>query len=209
MGRQRFENLNAIRQNRLFDSAAAEFAERGYEAASLNQILEKSGMSKSSLYYYFDDKADLFVSLTERSVTYLMRDIGGLDQSKLTTENYWDELEGLVRRAMNVMTRNVWYVKLARMVFRLRGEPKGIEQTGRLFEAARKFLASVLIRGQELGVIRTDLPQSLMIDCAMGLGEATDRWMIMHWDEMNDAAKLKMVSVNFGLFRRLLGVDGR
>src|SRR5215469_14575411 len=50
VSRRRFENLDADRQQRLFDSAAEEFGARGYDAASLNRILERSGMSKSSLY---------------------------------------------------------------------------------------------------------------------------------------------------------------
>jgi len=84
MSRARFDNLEPEKQNRLFDSAAEEFADHGYEGASLNRILERSGMSKSSLYYYFDDKADLFVSLTERSMAYLLKEIGGLDAAALT-----------------------------------------------------------------------------------------------------------------------------
>lgn len=204
MGRQRFENLQEDRQNRLFDSAAEEFSERGYEAASLNQILERSGMSKSSLYYYFDDKADLFSSLVERSVAFLWKEIGGFDLADLTAETFWDDLEAHVLRAIGVMTRNVWYVKLARMFLRLRGQPKGIEKTGRLFETAIKFVGGVLERGQELGVVRTDLPQSLMIDYAMALGEAGDRWIIMHWDEMDDAAKVESARVNMRIFKRLL-----
>ncbi len=204
MGRQRFENLETDRKNRLFDSAADEFSERGYEAASLNQILENSGMSKSSLYYYFDDKADLFNSLVERSVSYLWAEIGGFDLTKLTAETFWDELEAHVLRAIGVMSRNVWYVKLARMFMRLRGQPKGIEKTGRLFDAAIRFVGGVLERGQELGVVRTDLPQSMMIDYAMALGEAGDRWMINHWDEMDAAARVKTASVNMSIFKRVL-----
>lgn len=208
MGRPRFENLEAERQTRLFDSAAEEFSARGYEAASLNQILEKSGMSKSSLYYYFEDKADLFTSLVERSVTYLWREIGGFDLGALTAENFWDELEAHVHRAVGIMSQNVWYVKLARMFFRLRGEAKGIEKTGRLFEAATRFVDNVLSRGQELGVVRTDLPQSLLVDYAMALGEAGDRWMIRHWDEMDEAARAETASVNLQIFKRLFAPEG-
>lgn len=204
MGRQRFENLEQDRQFRLFDSAAEEFSERGYEAASLNQILENSGMSKSSLYYYFDDKADLFTSLVERSVGYLWKEIGGFDLDALNAENFWDELESHVLRAVGVMSQNVWYVKLARMFLRLRGQPKGIEKTGRMFDTATRFVGSVLERGQDLGVVRSDIPQSLMIDCAMALGEAGDRWMILHWDELDDDAKAKTASVNMNLVKRLL-----
>lgn len=204
MGRQRFENLEKDRQNRLFDSAAEEFSERGYEAASLNQILENSGMSKSSLYYYFDDKADLFTSLVERSVSYLWKEIGGFDLDDLTAETFWDDLEAHVLRAIGVMTRNVWYVKLARMFMRLRGQPKGIEKTGRVFETATKFVGSVLERGQELGVVRSDLPQTLLIDHALALGEAGDRWLILHWDEMNDAGKIEAARTNISLLKRLM-----
>ena len=208
MVRNRFENLDEIKQNRLLDCAAEEFAERGYDAASLNKILEKSGMSKSSLYYYFEDKADLFSSLTERSLAFLMKEIGGLDPSALHADNFWSELEERVRRALAISNENTWYVKLGRMVLRLRGQPKGIEKTSRLYGAARAFVETVLLRGQELGVVRTDLPQSLMVDCAMGLGEAVDGWMLTHWEEMTAEERLAMVSTNFSLFRRLLEKTG-
>ena len=62
----------------------------------------------------------------------------------------------------------------------------------------------MLLRGQELGVVRHDLPQSLMIDCTMSLGEAIDSWMLSHWDEMTPDQRLDMVSTNLGLFRRLV-----
>ncbi len=204
MVRNRFDNLDEDKQTRLLDCAADEFAERGYDAASLNKILEKAGMSKSSLYYYFEDKTDLFVSLTERSIAFLMREIGGFDPADLEADNFWSELEGRVRRALEISNRNAWYVKLGRMVLRLRGQPKGQDKTGRLYGAARSFVETVLLRGQELGVVRTDLPQSLMIDCAMSLGEAVDGWMLTHWDEMEPEERLAMVTVNFSLFRRLL-----
>jgi AcrR family transcriptional regulator len=208
MGRRRFDNLEAEKQNRLFDSAAEEFAARGYDGASLNRILERSGMSKSSLYYYFDDKADLFVSLTERSITYLLKEIGGFDPAALTAETYWDALEARARRALEISNKNEWYVKLGRMVIRLRGEPKGMAKTGRIYDAIRRFVGATLVRGQELGVVRSDLPQSLLIDSAMGLGEAMDRWMLINWDQMTAQARLELIRVNFGLMRRLLQPEG-
>ncbi len=205
MAKRRFENLEQDRQERLFDSAAQEFAERGYDAASLNKILERSGMSKSSLYYYFEDKADLFMSLTERSIAFLLREIGGLDLEAMTADNFWDVLEGRARLVLEVSNRNTWYVKLGRMVLRMRGGPKGMDKTTRLYAAARNFVGTVLDRGQALGVVRDDLPRSFMIDSAMGLGEAVDGWMLEHWDDMDAQERLAMLKVEFDLFRRLLG----
>jgi AcrR family transcriptional regulator len=204
MSRPRFENLDAERQQRLFDSAAEEFAARGYDAASLNRILERSGMSKSSLYYYFDDKADLFTTLVERSIAFLFKEMGGFDPDKLTAETYWSECEAFYRRCIVLMNRNAWYVKLGRMFYRLRGDPKEGAPTQRMFDAARRWIGLILARGCALGVVRADLPSSLLIDCAMGVGEALDRWVVAHWDELDEAARLRMASEHIDLFRRLL-----
>ncbi len=202
--RPRFENLEAERQERLFDSAAEEFGARGFAQASLNRILERSGMSKSSLYYYFEDKADLFTSLVERSIVLLFREIGGFDSSSLTADTYWPELESLYTRAVAVLNRNVWYVKLGRVFYRLRGEGGQGGPTGRTFEAARRWVDLIISRGQELGVVRTDLPRSMLVDATMGLGEALDRWMVIHWDELGEAARLEMAGKQMQLLRMIL-----
>jgi AcrR family transcriptional regulator len=76
MSRPRFEKMDAERQKRLFESTAKEFAAHGFDGASLNLILEQSGMSKSSLYYYFDDKADLFTTMIERAIAVFFKEVG-------------------------------------------------------------------------------------------------------------------------------------
>ena len=208
MDHRRFENLDPERQQRLFDSAAEEFGAKGYDAASLNRILAESGMSKSSLYYYFEDKADLFTTLVERSVAYLFKEIGGFDPQSLSAATYWIELEQLLRRAIALMNRNAWYLKLGRMFYRLRGNPKKGAPTGRAFQAARQWIGVLIARGQTLGVVRSDLPDSLLIDSAMGLGEALDRWTVAHWDDLDEDGRLQLATDQIDLFRRLLSPRG-
>ena len=204
MSRPRFDNLDPEKQQRLIDSAAEEFATRGYEGASLNRILEQAGMSKSSLYYYFDDKADLFTTLVDRSLGFLFREVGGFDDSKLTSENFWDEMDALTVRVITLGNSNAWYVKLGRMFYRLRSDAAHSAPTERSFAAARRWLTDMLRKGQALGAVRTDLPETLMVDAAMGLGEALDIWVLKHWDELPEDARLRMAHGQVGLFRRLL-----
>jgi AcrR family transcriptional regulator len=204
MSRSRFEKLDPERQQRLFDSAAEEFATHGYDAASLNRILEKSGMSKSSLYYYFEDKADLFTTLVERSIAFLFKQIGGFDPDKLTAQTYWSEFEALYHRAIAVVNSNAWFVKLGRLFYRLRGDPKEGAPTARTFQAARQWVGIIIARGQALGVVRTDLPSSLLIDSTMGLLEALDRWTVAHWEEFDEDGRLALASDQIALFQRLL-----
>ena len=152
MSRSRFENLEPDKQQRLIDSAAEEFAAKGYDAASLNRILELAGMSKSSLYYYFDDKADLFTTLVDRSLAYLFRQVGGFDDSKLTAENFWDEMEATALRFIMLGNSNAWYVKMGRMFYRLRSDPAHSAPTERSFAAARRWLTDLVRKGRARSV---------------------------------------------------------
>jgi AcrR family transcriptional regulator len=204
MSRRRFENLDPERQQRLLESAAEEFDEKGYDGASLNRIIERSGMSKSSLYYYFDDKADLFTTLLERSMTFVLTEVGGFDAGELTAETYWSELEDLCSRAILVIAGNAWLLRLGRVFYRVRGGPKPGVSPGRVFEAARLWIGGLLSRGQALGVVRTDLPDSLMIDCATALLEAVDRWGVAHWEETESGRRPDLGLVPIALLRRLL-----
>lgn len=204
MARRRFENLDPERQRRLFDSATKEFAAHGYDGASLNRILESSGMSKSSLYYYFDDKADLFTTLVERSLSILFKEIGGFDPASLTAENFWSTFEDFYRRAIKVVDHNTWLVQFGGMFYRLRANPKEGSATGRLFLAARRWITMIVERGQQLGVIRSDLPQSLLIDATMALIESLDRWVVTNWNELDDDEKDALPREHIALFRRLL-----
>src|SRR2546425_1463591 len=53
------------RRARILDGAARVFAERGYEAASLDEIAEAAGISKPVIYDHFDSKRELHISLLE------------------------------------------------------------------------------------------------------------------------------------------------
>jgi AcrR family transcriptional regulator len=47
-------------KERLFDAALSLFAEKGYEATSVREIIEAAGVSRPVLYYYCASKEDLF-----------------------------------------------------------------------------------------------------------------------------------------------------
>ena len=49
----------------LFDAALAEFSQRSFESASLNDIIKASGISKGSFYHRFTDKMDLYLCVMD------------------------------------------------------------------------------------------------------------------------------------------------
>jgi len=48
-----------IRKQELLDAALQLFYEKGYEKTSVNDIIEKVGVSKGAFYYYFKSKEEV------------------------------------------------------------------------------------------------------------------------------------------------------
>lgn len=55
-----FYNLSEEKRNKIIDSIISEFENNSYENASINRIVSNAGISKGSLYQYFNDKKDLY-----------------------------------------------------------------------------------------------------------------------------------------------------
>ncbi|MEW6645500.1 MAG: TetR/AcrR family transcriptional regulator [Pseudomonadota bacterium] len=55
-----------VRRNEVLDCAQALFLARGYDAASLNDVIAAAGISKGAFYHYFASKEALLEALAER-----------------------------------------------------------------------------------------------------------------------------------------------
>ncbi|WP_449657961.1 ScbR family autoregulator-binding transcription factor [Streptomyces griseus] len=53
----------------ILDAAAATFDERGYEAATITEVLGRAGVTKGALYHHFQSKEDLARGVLEGAVT--------------------------------------------------------------------------------------------------------------------------------------------
>lgn len=59
-------------KEKLLESAKAEFMEKGYTKASLRKICANAGVTTGALYFFFNDKEDLFASIVEKPLRELM-----------------------------------------------------------------------------------------------------------------------------------------
>lgn len=66
---QTFKNLNETKQKRILNAALREFAENGYDYASTNRIIKNAGIGKGMLFYYFNNKKDLYEYLADYALT--------------------------------------------------------------------------------------------------------------------------------------------
>ena len=58
------ENVDYEKRELLIQAAKKEFMEKGYNKASLRSICSKAGMTTGALYFFFENKEDLYYEIT-------------------------------------------------------------------------------------------------------------------------------------------------
>jgi len=203
MARPRFANLDLDTRHRILETAAEEFAARGFEGVSLNQLIDRLGMSKGSFYYYFDDKADLFTTVADLAWAIVLP-VEQLDLEALNAANYWSSLEALMEEARERVRANPWLVGFTRLMYDP-PEVAGIrESLAEKFDEARQWQAELIRRGQALGTVREDLPVELLQALLVGADEAGDRWFVSNWDDLSEEEIERLFQEVFAIFRRML-----
>ncbi len=208
MPRPRFNKLPEEKRERILEAAAKEFVAHSYEGASLNQILAEAGISKGAAYYYFDDKADLYAT----AVLHYSEDLlagSSFDPSKLTADSYWDAIAAIYRHQFTSYAERPWVFGLAKAGGALSTEIMTEGPLADLFEQAQFVLARILRRGRELGLVRDDLPEELLLSLVIAADDAHDRWLITHWSQLSptdlESAAVRMTDILQRLLSSELG----
>ena len=63
----------AVRERQMMDAAVQTFGQRGYRAASMDDIAELAGVSKPLVYLYLNSKEDLFTACIRREAKALVK----------------------------------------------------------------------------------------------------------------------------------------
>jgi AcrR family transcriptional regulator len=63
------------RRQEILDAALRCFVRTGYQGTSMQDIVEESGLSKGTLYWYFDSKQALFMELFDRIVGQMLEPV--------------------------------------------------------------------------------------------------------------------------------------
>lgn len=68
----RWERRKANRPSELLQAALEVFVERGFASARLDDVASRAGVSKGTLYLYFDNKEELFKAVVRHSILPLI-----------------------------------------------------------------------------------------------------------------------------------------
>lgn len=83
----------AVREQQMLDAAVRTFGQRGYMAASMDEIAELAGVSKPLVYLYLNSKEDLFTACIRREAKALTVAVqAGVDPALPADRQLWDGL---------------------------------------------------------------------------------------------------------------------
>jgi AcrR family transcriptional regulator len=154
--------LPSAKRRQILGGARQEFAEQGYERATVDRIAARAGVSKATVYNHFRDKRALFVA----ALVEMCDDLRGVVE-RFLAEPVGDVEETLLSIGEQVMTLSLSppVVQLYRQAI---AEAERIPEIGRIvFErgtvAIQEAVASHLRRWHEAGVLRIDDPRSAAV----------------------------------------------
>jgi AcrR family transcriptional regulator len=97
----------------IIEAAVEEFARRGFAATRLEDVAERAGVTKGTVYFYFKDKEELFKAAARSSLIPVVGEIEGLDAS------FEGSAEALLRAHYRVVYAKLVKSLRARQILRL------------------------------------------------------------------------------------------
>ncbi len=142
----------------ILDAAEAEFAKLGLTAAHTEAIASKSGVTKTMIYYYFENKEGLYLAVLERAFIQRFRELEQMQLEQLPPER---ALQGFLEWFLSEIS---CYTNLADILMyeAMQNKGKYYQQIGilRLYQT----LIAILEQGMACGVFRLLEPQHTAVN---------------------------------------------
>jgi TetR/AcrR family transcriptional regulator len=197
-----FRHLPMDKQARVLDAALAEFAEQGYQAASLNRVVAKAGIAKGSLYQYFPNKEGIFNYIFLHALKVVRRTLNAVKEETLE-ENFFVRLEKSLLAGVRFSREHPRIFSLYLKIQFDKNMPFREEFLAAVRRHATEYFASLVRRAQARGELRPGVPKAATLflldamfdrflqavavpalDVTLGLHQATDKAIHKHVREL-------------------------
>jgi AcrR family transcriptional regulator len=175
----RQERISDDKKNLLMNSAIKEFVERGFDKASYNKIIERSGLSKGTVYYYFENKESLLKMVLNEIIEQFTSISNGLDLPE-TKDDFWKTDSEYHRRAMSFLFESP-YPSLLYVLFS--NDQKINSEMSEIIDKMLSFRYKLIERGQSLGAVRNDMSVGTISMIIQEVGKALSASMIKNVDK--------------------------
>ncbi len=173
MPKPTFFNLAPAKRARLVDAAIVEFAETSYLGGSLDRIAAAAGISKGSLYQYFENKLDLYTWLLSDEFPRQKRDAIAASPAQTPEADLFEVLEAAFFAGLRLFVASPHLARLGASLL----HPAPVEELKPLHHQcaaqAHAGLRHLVVSAQQTGEVAAELDPDLvtgMIAGMMGTG---------------------------------------
>lgn len=158
----------AATRQRILDAAMKEFADKGLDAARIEDIADKAGANRRMAYYYFGSKEGLYLAALEASYFQLVEVEEAIDVEAMDPI---DAIEAMVAAKFEHYVKYPHYIEFVKMenLYQAR-HLKTSRRIAELRAPLISIIKRVLQRGEALGVLRkgVDALDLYLSICALG-----------------------------------------
>ncbi|MBN2260567.1 MAG: TetR/AcrR family transcriptional regulator [Clostridiales bacterium] len=156
MPKDTFLNLPDGKKNKIITAAVDEFGRKPYEKASINQIVKKSGISKGSIYQYFDNKEDLYRYIINLMISEKTNFISS--KADITKDSdFFSKIRELYKSGLEFASANPAYINIVNMLLKDSHSPLFNEIVQENIHMSYETFEFILRQGIENGEIRDDI----------------------------------------------------
>jgi len=149
------------RKKDIIDAASRLFSERDYHAVKVDDIAERVGLSKGTIYLYYENKENLFFSIIiERAKVLYAR----LEQASQCETEFPDCLHKFVSTYLSFFRDHEAFFKIIhseKTRLDMETHHKMHDYSSEVLKALFKVVIELMQKGQKNGVLRKDDPRTL------------------------------------------------
>lgn len=168
--------LTGTHRDSLIEATVAEFADAGYEGASLNRIIRAAGISKSSFYHAAGSKAELFDAVVETLIGDVRARWTAPAPASFEGDDFWPAVDRVLGELATLTAQNRALGLLGR-IFYLPATGAADARTA-LLDSVRGWVREVLSIGAASGAVRDDLPVDALAAATFGMLRGLDEWAL-------------------------------
>ncbi|MGE8005463.1 TetR/AcrR family transcriptional regulator [Lysinibacillus sp. NPDC093216] len=130
------------------------FKEKGYEKTSIQDIIDKLGMSKGAIYHHFRSKEEILLAVMEKQFSYATQMFDNLinnTQAANSKEKLTKILEHMVADPKAHSIDSILITQIKNPQFVVTGIKNGVNKDA-------PSIAKIMLEGKEDGSINTDFP---------------------------------------------------
>ena len=167
---------------KIIDAAGDQFSSQGYHLTSMDDIAQRAGVAKGTLYYNFATKANLFRAVVAEGMECLMHEV---TQAVETDGPVLDQVRRIVELHVRTFAQNPQINSIMRNELSNGLDSEIREYIADLRARYRDFLSGILAEGVRDGIIR-DLDRELLATVLMDVIFSAASYLTDHRDTVTE-----------------------